>query len=77
MSVVYRQTWALEATSSKKGLALIENGLILAEAYVPPTPEDMHLPPFFTIGDFAFGKQNVLILLSVVIYRGLLPHRST
>lgn len=27
----------------------------------------MHLPPFFTIGDFAFGKQNVLILLSVVI----------
>ena len=46
---------------------MIENGLILAEAYVPPTPEDMHLPPFFTIGDFAFGKQNVLILLSVVI----------
>ena len=34
---------------------------------MPPTPEDMHLPPFFTIGDFAFGKQNVLILLSVVI----------
>ena len=46
---------------------MIENGLILAEAYVPPTPEDMHLPPFFTIGDLAFGKQNVLILLSVVI----------
>ena len=46
---------------------MIENGLILAEAYVPPNPEDMHLPPFFTIGDFAFGKQNVLVLLSVVI----------
>lgn len=48
---------------------MIENGLILAEAgaYVPPTPEDMHLPPFFTIGDFAFGKQNALVLLSVVI----------
>jgi len=59
----------LIATSSKKGLALIENGLILAEAgaYVPPNPEDMHLPPFFTIGDFAFGKQNALVLLSVVI----------
>lgn len=67
------------ATSSKKGLALIENGLILAEAgaYVPPNPEDMHLPPFFTIGDFAFGKQNVLVLLSVVIIAVFLPHRST
>ncbi|WP_144792209.1 F0F1 ATP synthase subunit A [Kocuria palustris] len=32
-----------------------------------PTVEDMHLPPFFEIGSFAFGKQMLLILLSVVL----------
>ncbi|MDO5750774.1 MAG: F0F1 ATP synthase subunit A [Rothia sp. (in: high G+C Gram-positive bacteria)] len=44
------------------------NGSVLAEgAYVPPTPADMHLPDIFTLGEFGFGKQMLLVLLSVVI----------
>lgn len=29
--------------------------------------EDMNLPPLFEIGSFAFGKQMLLILLSVAL----------
>lgn len=32
-----------------------------------PGVEDMHLPPLFEIGSFAFGKQMLLILLSVAL----------
>ncbi|WP_237224820.1 F0F1 ATP synthase subunit A [Rothia nasisuis] len=53
---------------------MISNGLVVAageqQGYVPPTIDDMHLPAFFTIGNFEFGKHTVLILLSVVIVAG-------
>ncbi len=32
-----------------------------------PTVEDMHLTPFFELGSFAFGKQMLLVILSVVL----------
>ncbi|CAL8898528.1 ATP synthase subunit a [Kocuria varians] len=38
--------------------------------FVAPSTEDAHLPPFFEVGSFAFGKQSLLILLSVVIIAG-------
>lgn len=50
------------------------NGLVVAageqQGYVPPTIEDMHLPAIFTLGDFEFSKQMLLVLLSVVIVAG-------
>lgn len=47
------------------------NGSVLADgAYVPPTPADMHLPDIFTIGSFGFGKQMLLVILSVVTVAG-------
>ncbi|WP_239478672.1 MULTISPECIES: F0F1 ATP synthase subunit A [unclassified Rothia (in: high G+C Gram-positive bacteria)] len=48
---------------------MISNGLVVA-AYTPPTVDDMHLPDFFQIGSFGFGKQMLLVLLSVVIVAG-------
>ena len=38
--------------------------------FVAPSPEDAHLPPFFEVGSFAFGKHSLLILLSVVLIAG-------
>lgn len=35
-----------------------------------PSVDDMHLPPLFELGSFAFGKQMILILLSVVLISG-------
>ena len=35
--------------------------------FVAPSVEDTHLPPLFEVGSFDFGKQPLLILLSVVI----------
>ena len=35
--------------------------------FVAPSTEDAHLPPFFEVGSFAFGKHSLLILLSVVL----------
>lgn len=74
---------------SKKGLALISNGLVVAEesgGYQAPTVDEMHLPDFFTIGSFGFSKQMLLVLLSVVIVaaffmfaarkRALVPSRT-
>lgn len=65
---------------------MISNGLVVAEAYVPPTTEDLHLPDIFTIGSFGFSKQMLLMLLSVVLIsaffliagrkRALVPSRS-
>ena len=49
---------------------MIENGSVLAEGYVPPTPDEMHLPDLFAIGSFGVGKQMLLVLLSVVIIAG-------
>lgn len=49
---------------------MIENGLVTAAGYVPPSVEDMHLPDLFTVGSFGFGKQMLLVLLSVVIVAG-------
>lgn len=49
---------------------MIENGLVTAAGYVPPTVEEMHLPDLFTIGSFGFSKQMLLVLLSVVIVAG-------
>ncbi|WP_226336645.1 F0F1 ATP synthase subunit A [Arthrobacter sp. UM1] len=37
------------------------------EKFTPPTLDDMHLPPLFHIGDFAFSKQMLLMILSVVL----------
>lgn len=37
------------------------------EKFTAPTLEDMHLPPIFHIGDFAFSKQMLLMILSVII----------
>lgn len=45
---------------------MLEPGLVVA-AFTPPTVEDMHLAPFFQIGNFAFGKQTLLVILSVVL----------
>ena len=49
---------------------MIENGSVLAEGYVPPTPDEMHLPNLFAIGSFGVGKQMLLVLLSIVIIAG-------
>jgi F-type H+-transporting ATPase subunit a len=49
---------------------LLETGLVVA-AFTPPTVEDMHLPPFFEIGSFAFGKQMLLVLISVIVVAAL------
>ncbi|WP_237199506.1 F0F1 ATP synthase subunit A [Rothia nasimurium] len=53
---------------------MISNGLVVAageqQGYVPPTIDDMHLPAIFTIGDFEFSKQMLLVILSVVIVAG-------
>lgn len=49
---------------------MIENGLVTAAGYVPPSVEEMHLPDLFTVGSFGFGKQMLLVLLSVVIVAG-------
>lgn len=49
---------------------MIENGSVLAEGYTPPTPDEMHLPDFFAIGSFGFGKQMALVFLSVVVIAG-------
>ena len=38
--------------------------------FVAPSTEDAHLPPFFELGSLAFGKQSLLILLSVVLIAG-------
>lgn len=46
---------------------MISNGLVVAAGYTAPTVEEMHLPDFFQIGSFGFGKQMLLVLLSVVI----------
>lgn len=35
--------------------------------FIPPTLEDMHLPPLFSIGSFDVSKHTILVLLSVVI----------
>lgn len=45
---------------------MLDTGLVLA-AFEPPTVEDMHLAPFFHVGSFDFGKQTLLVLLSVVV----------
>lgn len=53
---------------------MISNGLVVAaeegQGYVPPTMEEMHLPAIFEIGNFAFSKQMLLVILSVVIVAG-------
>ncbi|MDO4252595.1 MAG: F0F1 ATP synthase subunit A [Rothia sp. (in: high G+C Gram-positive bacteria)] len=47
---------------------MIVDGLLnAAGAYQAPTVEEMHLPDIFTAGSFGFGKQMLLVLLSVVI----------
>lgn len=38
--------------------------------FTAPTVDEMHLPYLFEIGSFHFGKQMVLILLSVVLIAG-------
>ncbi|MFW0108607.1 F0F1 ATP synthase subunit A [Rothia sp. P7181] len=53
---------------------MIVNGLVTAAGYVPPTVEDTHLPDIFTIGSFGFGKQMLLVILSVVIVAAFFMH---
>ena len=38
--------------------------------FTAPTVDEMHLPYFFEVGSFGFGKQMVLVLLSVVLIAG-------
>ena len=45
---------------------MLDSGIVVA-AFEPPSVEDMHLAPFFEAGSFAFGKQMILVLLSVLI----------
>lgn len=52
-----------------EGSALLDNGLVQA-AYEAPSVEEMHLPNLFDIGSFGFGKQMLLVLLSVVVVAG-------
>lgn len=38
--------------------------------FTAPTVDEMHLPYFFEVGSFGFGKQMLLVLLSVVLIAG-------
>ncbi len=59
---------------------MISNGLVVAageqQGYQAPTIDDMHLPAIFEIGSFAFGKQMLLVMLSVVIVAGFFMYAA-